>query len=90
MNDSGSVRIWILDVITTQREKSQARQTRTLILHLSVTKMSCSPLALTKLTHQCLMHYFGTLIHSLTNHKQETRVQISYFFNKCFKGSWSQ
>jgi len=36
------------------------------------------------------MHNFGTLIHSLTNHKQEIKVQISFFVNKCFKGNWSQ
>lgn len=52
MNDSDSLRMWILDAITSERERSQARQARPLILHLSVTKMSCSPLALTKLTHQ--------------------------------------
>lgn len=51
-SDSDSLRIWIVDAITTERERSEAKQTQALILYLSVTKMSCSPLALTKLTHQ--------------------------------------
>lgn len=28
------------------------------------------------------MHNFGTLIHSLTYHIQETKVEISYFFQQ--------
>lgn len=28
------------------------------------------------------MHNFGTLIHSLTCHVQETKVEISYFFQQ--------
>jgi len=51
-SDSDSIHVWILDAITSERERSQARQTQALILYLSVTKMSCSSLALTKLTHQ--------------------------------------
>lgn len=46
--EMGPLCMWILDAITREKERNQAKQTQMLILYLSVTKMSFSLLAFTK------------------------------------------